>query len=94
MIQSVMISVSDLARRWGRSTKWIRSNIIKPRAMTVYGIGQRNPTVSLIEVKILEERVRVKAEPSARARLERILTVGREIRQARSEKGTYTRSEA
>lgn len=65
----VMITASALARRWGRSVRWVRDNIIKPRAMTVYRIGERNYAVSITDVRIMEKRAKVSAVPAARDRL-------------------------
>lgn len=66
---AVMITASDLAKRWGRSVRWVRDNVIKPRAMTVYRIGERNYAISLTDVRVLEQRAKISASPCARDRL-------------------------
>jgi hypothetical protein len=89
----VMLTASQLARRWGRSTKWVRENVIKPRALTVYGIGDRNPGICLSDIRQAEARAKVKAEPTGRARLLALLE-GRDRRaqRAHDERGRFVRS--
>jgi len=67
--EPIMLTTAQLARRWGRSVKWVRTNIIKPRAMTIYSLGERNHGVSITDVRVFEKQMKVSAEPLARQRL-------------------------
>jgi hypothetical protein len=91
MIQPCMITASDLARRWGKSTKWVRDNVIRAQAVTVYEVGKRDPLVSLTDVRVIEARSKRPARPSARDALLRLLN-GKGPRRARDEDGKFRKA--